>query len=87
MESTQWIPLDVKRPSAQVEVVLACVDIHDNVVHALWWLSLQGEWIITAIPASDAAIRKLAIGVCCQRVSRDTARQRHGRGRAVAEKN
>lgn len=60
MESTQWIPLDVKRPSAQVEVVLACVDIHDNVVHALWWLSLQGEWIITAIPASDAAIKEVS---------------------------
>jgi nicotinamidase-related amidase len=59
MNDRQWTPLDQKRPPTQVKVALVCVDIQNGVVHALGWLDLSGEWVITAIPTDQTPIKEI----------------------------
>jgi hypothetical protein len=56
----EWTPLDQKRPSAQVTVGLVCVDFNGNVAHALGWLDLNDEWVITAIPTHEAPLKEIS---------------------------
>lgn len=52
----QWISVELQRPPAQVQVGLKCVTANRDFAHALGWLNLEGEWVITAFPVGETPI-------------------------------